>query len=48
MYSLVVGVALCMIILSSVWFVAGKLGFFEWIGNVALKIKSSFKEDDKK
>lgn len=48
MYSLVVGVVLFVMILSSVWFVAGKLGFFEWIGNVALKIKNSFKEDEKK
>ncbi|WP_436866793.1 hypothetical protein [Bacillus fungorum] len=48
MYSLVVGMALCVIILSSFWLLAGKLGVFEWIGNVALKIKNSFREEDKK
>ncbi|MCU5581198.1 hypothetical protein OCF65_11945 [Bacillus toyonensis] len=48
MYSLVVGVVLFVMILSSVWFVAERLGIFEWIGNVVLKIKNSFKEEDKK
>ncbi|MEK4841061.1 hypothetical protein [Bacillus sp. FSL L8-0152] len=48
MYSLVVGVVLFVMILSSIWFVSGKLGVFEWIGNIALKIKNSFREEDKK
>lgn len=48
MFSLVVGVVLVVMILLVVWFVSGKLGIFEWIGNVALKIKNSFKEEDKK
>ncbi|MED3470416.1 hypothetical protein P4485_32240 [Bacillus thuringiensis] len=48
MFSLAVGVVLVMMILSLVWFVAEKLGVFEWIGNVALQIKSIFKEEDNK
>ncbi|CUB12801.1 hypothetical protein BN2127_JRS1_04590 [Bacillus cereus] len=48
MYSLVVGIVLLGLILSVVWLLAGKLGIFEWIGNIALKIKNSFKEEDKK
>jgi uncharacterized membrane protein YeiB len=49
MFSLAVGVVLLVMILSLVWFVAEKLGVFEWIGNVALQIKKNiFKEEDNK
>ncbi|WP_215556794.1 hypothetical protein [Bacillus mycoides] len=48
MYSLVVGVVLLVLVLSAVWFVVGKLGIFDWIGNFALKMKNIFKEEDKK
>lgn len=48
MFSLAVGVVLLVMILSLVWFVAEKLGAFEWIGNVALQIKNIFKEVDNK
>ncbi|MEK4503998.1 hypothetical protein ACQVTU_32705 [Bacillus cereus] len=48
MFSLAVGVVLLGMILSLVWFVAEKLGVFEWIGNVALQIKNIFKEEDNK
>jgi uncharacterized membrane protein YeiB len=48
MFSLAVGVVLLVMILSLVWFVAEKLGVFEWIGNVALQKKNIFKEEDNK
>ncbi|EJR91157.1 hypothetical protein IKE_05747 [Bacillus cereus VD196] len=48
MFSLVVGVVLVMMILSVIWFIAGRLGIFERIGNVALKIKNIFKEGNNK
>lgn len=48
MFSLAVGIVLVMIILLFVWFLAEKLGVFEWIGNVALKIKNIFKGEDNK
>jgi hypothetical protein len=47
-FQLAVGVVLLVMILSLVWFVAEKLGVFEWIGNVALQKKNIFKEEDNK
>lgn len=45
MFSLFVGIIVFIIVLSFLWIVAGKLGVFEFIGNVVLKIKNMFKED---
>ncbi|WP_170951697.1 MULTISPECIES: hypothetical protein [Bacillus cereus group] len=45
MYSLFVGFIAVMIFISVAWVVAGKLGVFEFIGNVVLKIKNMFKEE---
>ncbi|WP_176520625.1 hypothetical protein [Bacillus cereus] len=45
MYSLFVGFIAVMIFISVVWVVVGKLGVFEFIGNVVLKIKNMFREE---
>lgn len=45
MYSLFVGFVAIMIFISAAWVVAGKLGVFECIGNLVLKIKNMFKEE---
>ncbi|EOP80890.1 TPA: hypothetical protein QCU24_000530 [Bacillus cereus] len=45
MYSLFVGFIAVMFFISVAWVVAGKLGVFEFIGNVVLKIKNMFKEE---
>lgn len=45
MFSLFVGIIVFIIVLSFLWIVVGKLGVFEFIGNVVLKIKNMFKED---
>ncbi|EJR67506.1 hypothetical protein IIO_00494 [Bacillus cereus VD115] len=45
MFSLFVGIIFFIIILSFLWIMAGRLGVFECIGNVVLKIKNIFKEE---
>ncbi len=46
MFSLFVGIIVCIMVLSFLWIVSGKLGVFECIGNVVLKIKNMFKEEE--
>ncbi|KIP25828.1 hypothetical protein BG10_3068 [Bacillus thuringiensis serovar morrisoni] len=45
MFSLFVGIIVFIMVLSFLWIIAGKLGVFECIGNVVLKIKNLFKEE---
>ncbi|WP_176544709.1 hypothetical protein [Bacillus wiedmannii] len=45
MFSLFVGIIVFIMMLSVLWIMAGKLGVFEFIGNVVLKIKNMFKEE---
>lgn len=45
MFSLFVGIIVFIMMLSFLWIMAGKLGVFEFIGNVVLKIKNMFKEE---
>ncbi|EJR53590.1 hypothetical protein IIO_05939 [Bacillus cereus VD115] len=45
MFSLFVGIIVFIMVLSFLWIVAGKLGVFEFIGNIVLKSKNIFKEE---
>ncbi|WP_416493012.1 hypothetical protein [Bacillus mycoides] len=45
MFSLLVGIIVFIMMLSFLWIMAGKLGVFEFIGNLVLKIKNIFKEE---
>ncbi|MFB9761370.1 MULTISPECIES: hypothetical protein [Bacillaceae] len=47
MFSLLVGLILLVFLLIGIWVIAGKLGAFDFMGNVAAKIKNFFKEEKK-
>lgn len=47
MFSLLVGLILLIFLLIAVWVIAGKLGAFDFIGNMLSKIKNFFKEGEK-
>ncbi|WP_165350676.1 hypothetical protein [Ectobacillus funiculus] len=47
MFSLLVGLILLVFLLIGIWVIAGKLGAFDFMGNVAVKIKNFFKEEKK-
>lgn len=45
MFSLFVGIIVFIMMLSVLWIMAGKFGVFEFVGNVVLKIRNTFKEE---
>ena len=47
MFSLLVGLILLFFLLIAVWIIAGKLGVFDFIGNIASKVKNFFREEEK-